>query len=291
VTHTVAAAALACPSVPSAKRERQRAARDEKLAEMEKAKKRSRALRRVIIAIVIAGAITGIVYLITEPGSKPAATTTTSSSTTSTTASTTTTTQPTVTTATAPTCPTGTVERHIKFTHAPPTCIDVHATYLATVKTDVGTFVIRLPAAQNPVAVNNFVFLSRWHFYNGIIFQRVIPGFMNQGGDPTGTGAGGPGYQWTGNTPKGCTTTRTRGTCYPLGAVAMANSGTPSTNGSQFFIMNTNGYPLPALYTRFGQVTSGISVVKAIAASGSQSGTPTVVHHMISVTITTAPSS
>jgi cyclophilin family peptidyl-prolyl cis-trans isomerase len=272
--------------VPSAKRARQRAARDEKLAEIEKTKKRSRAIRRVLVAIVIAGAITGIVYLITEPGSKPSASTTTTSSTTTTTPPTTTTTVPTVTAATAPTCPHGNEERHINFTHAPPTCIDVHATYLATVKTDVGTFVIRLPAPQNPVAVNNFVFLSRWKFYNGIVFHRVIPGFMNQGGDPTGTGTGGPGYQWTGNKPHGCGEH-----CYTLGVVAMANSGTPASNGSQFFIMNTAHAVLAPDYTRFGQVTSGANVIKTIADGGTQSGTPSVVHHMISVTISTIPSS
>jgi cyclophilin family peptidyl-prolyl cis-trans isomerase len=275
--------------VPSAKRARQRAARDDKLAEMEKAKKRSRALRRVIIAVVIAGAITGIVYLVTEPGSKPASsgtTTTSSSTTTSTTPSTTTTTIPTVATATAPTCPTGNVKRHINFTHAPPTCINLHDTYLATVKTDVGNFVIRMPAAQNPAAVNNFVFLAGWKFYDGIIFHRVIPGFMNQGGDPTGTGTGGPGYQWTGNSPRGCGQH-----CYRLGVVAMANSGTPTSNGSQFFIMNTAHATLAPDYTRFGRVTSGISVIERIAAGGTQSGTPTVVHHMISVTITSIPSS
>ncbi len=167
-------------------------------------------------------------------------------------------------------------------------CITAGASYAAEVKTDVGSFVITLSPA-NPVATNNFVFLARYHFYDSTIFHRVIPGFMDQGGDPTGTGTGGPGYSWTGNVPTGsCTTSNS---CYPVGTVAMANSGATSSNGSQFFIMAGTSSPLPANYTVIGTVTSGLSVVEKINADGnanaSANGVPPVVtHHIVSVTIT-----
>ncbi len=156
-------------------------------------------------------------------------------------------------------------------------CITTSASYTAVVKTDVGTFDIALNAKAAPKTVNNFVFLARYHFYNGVIFQRVIPGFVVQGGDPTGTGTGGPGYTFADELPKAGS--------YKLGSVAMANAG-PNTNGSQFFIVvGTQGEQLPPSYSLFGQVTSGMSVVQKIAADGSTGGTPKVVHKMISVTI------
>jgi cyclophilin family peptidyl-prolyl cis-trans isomerase len=154
----------------------------------------------------------------------------------------------------------------------------------ATVKTDVGTFVFRMDTATSPVAVNNFVFLARYHFYDGIIFHRVIPGFVVQGGDPTGTGAGGPGYSFTGNTPPASCTAK--GDCYATGDVALANDKNPTSDGSQFFIVVPGGAgSLQDNYTLIGKVTSGMNVVNAIAADGSSSGTPTKTHHMISVTI------
>lgn len=179
----------------------------------------------------------------------------------------------------APVCPpvNGSAKREIAFTKAPPMCINTSANYTAIVKTDVGTFDIALNAKEAPKTVNNFVFLARYHFYNGIIFHRVIPGFVVQGGDPTGTGAGGPGYKFADELPKAG--------AYKLGSVAMANSG-PNTNGSQFFIVvGTQGEQLPPKYSLFGQVTKGMSVVQKIAADGTPSGTPSVVHKMISVTI------
>lgn len=157
-------------------------------------------------------------------------------------------------------------------------CITSGKTYVAVIKTDVGTFDITLDSKAAPITVNNFVFLARYHFYDGIIFHRVIPGFVVQGGDPLGTGAGGPGYKFKDELPKAG--------AYKLGSVAMANSG-PNTNGSQFFIVTgPSGEQLPPLYSLFGQVTSGMSVVNKIAADGSASGTPSPVHHMISVAIT-----
>jgi len=167
-------------------------------------------------------------------------------------------------------------------------CINAAATYVANFKTDVGTFSVKLLTSSSPTAVNNFVFLARYHFYDSTIFHRVIPGFMDQGGDPTGTGTGGPGYSWTGNTPP--SSCQTSNSCYPVGAVAMANSGSPSSNGSQFFIMAGTSSPLPPSYTLFGQVTSGLSVVQKINADGNANPSangvpPKVTHHIISITI------
>ncbi len=159
-------------------------------------------------------------------------------------------------------------------------CINPSANYTAIVKTDVGTFDIALDAKAAPKTVNNFVFLARYHFYDGVIFQRVIPGFVVQGGDPTGTGSGGPGYTIPDELPKAG--------AYKIGSVAMANTGQPNTGGSQFFIVvGTQGEQLPPSYSLFGQVASGMSVVQKIAADGGAAPNVTtkVVHKMISVTI------
>ena len=134
------------------------------------------------------------------------------------------------------------------------------ANYSATVTTNYGTFTIGLFAAQDPVAVNNFVFLAQHGFYNGLRFFRIIRTFMVQTGDPNNNGTGGPGYRFGDELPPP--------EPYAPGIVAMANSG-PNTNGSQFFIctgtdcstLNTN----PA-YTELGAVTSGMAAVQAIAA-------------------------
>ena len=143
---------------------------------------------------------------------------------------------------------------------APPALeIDLAKSYSATLHTNHGDIEIAFDAAGSPQTVNNFVFLARDGFYDGVIFHRVISGFMVQGGDPTGTGSGGPGYRFRDELEG-------QGK-YSRGTVAMANSG-PNTNGSQFFIMHSD-YGLPHSYSIFGQVTDGIDVVDAIA------GTPT----------------
>lgn len=130
----------------------------------------------------------------------------------------------------------------------------------ATIETDKGTIVFETYDADAPKAVNNFIALAEKGFYSGVIFHRVISGFMIQGGDPTGTGRGGPGYQFEdeldSNTPS-------YKAGYVRGTVAMANAG-PNTNGSQFFIMHRDT-PLPHNYTIFGRVISGMEVVDAIA--------------------------
>ncbi len=140
-----------------------------------------------------------------------------------------------------------------KFDKAPEMGIDSTKTYTATMVTSLGTLVIHLNTEQAPQTVNNFVTLARYHYYDGIIFHRIIDGFMCQGGDPTGTGRGGPGYKFDDELPAPGR--------YEIGSLAMANSG-PNTNGSQFFIVSgASGVGLPPQYSLFGQVVSGLEVV------------------------------
>jgi len=156
--------------------------------------------------------------------------------------------------------------------------IDPAKNYSATMVTSKGTLEIVLDAAAAPNTVNSFVFLSRWHYYDGIVFHRVIPGFVLQGGDPTGTGAGGPGYRFKDELPKAGR--------YELGSLAMANAG-PDTNGSQFFVISgPDGMRLPPLYALFGKVVKGLDVVAAIDAIGTGSGRPQEDVIIESVTIT-----
>jgi cyclophilin family peptidyl-prolyl cis-trans isomerase len=172
----------------------------------------------------------------------------------------------------------GSSEKRQSFPGVPPMIIDAAKTYEATMVTDKGTLEILLDPLAAPVTVNNFVFLARWHYFDGIIFHRVIPGFVLQGGDPTGIGTGGPGYRFNDELPKPGR--------YELGSLAMANAG-PNTNGSQFFVISgPDGMRLPPLYSLFGKVVSGLDVVQTINDLGSGSGRPTEVVTIQSVTIT-----
>ena len=144
-----------------------------------------------------------------------------------------------------------------QYAKAPEMTIDKNKQYHALIKTNLGDIKVELNAKDAPVTVNNFVFLAREGYYNGTPFHRVIKGFMIQGGDPTGTGTGGPGYKFPDEPP-----TRQ----YDVGSVAMANSG-PNTNGSQFFICEGDGCKsLPRSYNLFGKVVEGIDVVSKIAS-------------------------
>ena len=136
----------------------------------------------------------------------------------------------------------------------PPMIIKKNKTYTAVMKTTAGDMTIALYADKTLVTVNNFVALSKKNFYDNVIFHRVIKGFMIQGGDPTGTGRGGPGYKFADEPFDGE---------YTRGTIAMANAG-PNTNGSQFFIMQKDT-PLPKNYVIFGKVTKGLDTVDAIA--------------------------
>lgn len=139
--------------------------------------------------------------------------------------------------------------------------------HTVTIETNKGTIVFETYDADAPKAVQNFITLANKGFYNGVIFHRVIPGFMIQGGDPTGTGRGGPGYQFEDELNS---TTASYKAGYTRGTVAMANAG-PNTNGSQFFIMHQD-YGLEHKYTIFGKVVKGIEVVDAIANVKRDSG-------------------
>ncbi|MFA5986730.1 MAG: peptidylprolyl isomerase [Parcubacteria group bacterium] len=126
----------------------------------------------------------------------------------------------------------------------------------ATIKTSKGDITVSFHNADAPVTVANFCTLAQKGFYDGVIFHRVIKDFMIQGGDPTGTGTGGPGYKFADELPQAG--------AYKIGSLAMANAG-PNTNGSQFFIVTGDaGVGLPPLYTLFGEVTSGLDVALAI---------------------------
>ncbi|HUI02431.1 MAG TPA: peptidylprolyl isomerase [Acidimicrobiales bacterium] len=250
--------------MPTEKRSRKRAAREAKLAALERQRKRRAAVRRTVTIVVIVGIGVGIYALTRSSPAKKTAQEIANDA------------------AVAAGCPSSpSTPLHKPSWKSPPaTTIDTAKTYDATVKTDAGTITIALDAAQAPKTVNNFVFLAEHKFYNCIIFHRVIPTFMDQTGDPTGSGEGGPGYKFADELPKAASPQ------YPLGSVAMANSG-PSTNGSQFFVVTgPEGESLAPNYTLFGHVTSGLSVADKINRDGSPTGTPRVFHRMLSVTIT-----
>ncbi|CAN5892624.1 peptidylprolyl isomerase [soil metagenome] len=143
-----------------------------------------------------------------------------------------------------------------QYDRAPELTIDLASTYSAALRTNHGDVTIELDAARAPQTVNNFIFLARDGYYDGVIFHRVVPGFVVQGGDPTGTGRGGPGYTFRDELEGDGS--------YSRGTVAMANAG-PGTNGSQFFICLAD-VGLPHAYTIFGRVTDGMEAVDAVAA-------------------------
>jgi cyclophilin family peptidyl-prolyl cis-trans isomerase len=152
----------------------------------------------------------------------------------------------------------GSSEKRQRFDEALPMCIDPNKRYTAELVTSVGAMTIALDPGAAPRTVNNFVVLARYHYYDGVIFHRIIKGFMCQGGDPTGTGRGGPGYQFADELPKPGR--------YEVGSVAMANAG-PDTNGSQFFIVSgPSGVGLPPKYSLFGKVVKGLEVVAEMEA-------------------------
>ena len=143
-----------------------------------------------------------------------------------------------------------------KYSAPPPMTINTAHKYVVTMQTSKGTITLSLDPKLAPKTVNNFVFLVRDHFYDGLKFHRVEPGFVIQGGDPQGTGSGGPGYQFADEPVLGE---------YTAGAVAMANSG-PNTNGSQFFICTVDDRTkLAKSYNLFGYVVNGMDVVLKIA--------------------------
>jgi len=148
----------------------------------------------------------------------------------------------------------GSAPKQQKFAEAPEMGIDPAKRYTATMETSMGTLVIALDPIAAPRTVNNFVYLAAQHYYDGVIFHRIISGFMCQGGDPDGSGRSGPGYKFGDELPKPGK--------YQIGSLAMANAG-PNTNGSQFFIVSgPSGCSLPPLYSLFGQVVKGLDIVE-----------------------------
>lgn len=148
----------------------------------------------------------------------------------------------------------GSAPKKQKFDASPEMGIDPSKRYTATMETSMGTLVIALDPIAAPITVNNFVFLAAQHYYDGVIFHRIIQGFVCQGGDPDGNGRGGPGYKFVDELPKPGK--------YQIGSLAMANAG-PNTNGSQFFLISgPNGVGLPPAYALFGQVVKGLDIVE-----------------------------
>jgi peptidylprolyl isomerase len=172
---------------------------------------------------------------------------------------------PVETTPSAPSTPTPQVQQAPagKYSQAPAQSLEKGKQYQAILKTSLGNITLDLYADKTPITVNNFVFLAKEKFYDGTKFHRIISGFMIQGGDPEGTGAGGPGYSFNDEPFTGE---------YTAGTVAMANAG-PDTNGSQFFIMHKD-YALPKNYVIFGKAadTKSMAVVDSIAQTPVQAG-------------------
>lgn len=158
----------------------------------------------------------------------------------------------------------GSASQQRKFAEPFEMAVDPAKEYQATISTSLGEMVAFLYPSQAPGTVNNFVNLARHHYYDGLVFHRVISGFMIQGGCPEGSGRGGPGYRFDDELPEPGK--------YAVGSLAMANAG-PNTNGSQFFIVSgSSGVGLPPSYSLFGKLISGLEVLEAIQATptGSQ---------------------
>ena len=150
----------------------------------------------------------------------------------------------------------GSTQQTQKFSDVPEMGIDPNKRYTATMETSMGTLVIALDAVKAPKTVNNFVFLAGYKYYDGIIFHRIISGFVCQGGDPTGTGRGGPGYRFPDEIHKELKHTKP-------GLFSMANAG-PNTNGSQFFITHVPTPHLDGKHAVFGEVTKGQDIVDSV---------------------------
>jgi peptidyl-prolyl cis-trans isomerase B (cyclophilin B) len=165
---------------------------------------------------------------------------------------------------------------------APTALLDAQKTYDVVIRTNCGSFTIRLDPKQSPHAVASFVALAKAGFFDKTVFHRIAPGFVIQGGDPTATGTGGPGYT-TVDTPPSTAT-------YKHGVVAMAKTGAQAngTAGSQFFVVTAPDAGLPPQYAIIGTVTKGISVVDRIGTLGDASEQPTEVVEIEKATVTTS---
>ena len=247
------------------KRQRQKQGRQARIqAEMAAARRSSRT-RRIVAAGLAAVLVLGLLALFATGGDDETdlATDTTEDTATSSTTSTSLTTF-------GPECPPteGTEEQRLQFTGPPGDCLEEGVDYAAVITTSKGDFTVDLLEDGAPLATNNFVFLSRWNYFDGDDFHRVVQDFVIQGGDPVGDppGTGGPGYSFADELPEGTE-------AYVPGVLAMANSGA-DTNGSQWFVYTgPNPMPVPN-YTIFGRVTEGMDVVEAIQALALPDQTP-----------------
>jgi cyclophilin family peptidyl-prolyl cis-trans isomerase len=267
--------------MPDRRRTRERQLR--KLHERRQAERRRKQRQRIITlaisGVLVLGLIAGLFLFLANGGKKPSATSSTHPPTPVP--------GPSVSASPGSTCGYVTKQEQTGDKGAqplPPFTIDASKTYTVTVKTSMGTFTIRLDDAAAPCAVNSFVYLARRHFYDGLRFHRIVKDFVIQGGDPTGTGGGGPGYSFNDELNNGLT--------YQVGTVAMANSGA-NTNGSQWFVVTgSQGVSLPNQYTIFGNVVKGMDVVQAIGSvktkggSGADAQQPATPVTMDKVTIT-----
>ncbi len=174
----------------------------------------------------------------------------------------------------------GSAPKQKEFSAPPEMGIDPDKRYTATMATSMGEIVIALDPIKAPKTVNSFVFLALHRYFDGIVFHRIINGFVCQGGDPTGTGRGGPGYRFEDELPKPGQ--------YEIGSVAMANAG-PNTNGSQFFLISgPNGAALPPQYSLFGKIVSGLDVLDAmqrVPTGGGDRPKDDVVIESVSITV------
>jgi cyclophilin family peptidyl-prolyl cis-trans isomerase len=235
------------------KRVRKKENRQQRIDRESKSRQRRKTRKNIVRLVVVGGIIVGVTVIIAVSGGTDPSSTDTADSLVSETTAVATATDTGGRTITGETpCPAvdGTEERAISFEQAPPTCITEGAVYTAIVTTNKGELAIELDAKRAPIAVNSFVTLARYKYFDGTLCHRAIPGFVVQCGDPTASGSGGPGYSFIDELPKAGE--------YVIGAIAMANSG-PNTNGSQFFIITGNdGAQLPPNYTLFGQVSEGL---------------------------------
>jgi cyclophilin family peptidyl-prolyl cis-trans isomerase len=252
--------------VGSEKRARQKANRAKKLEKVQKVEQRDQRRQYAIIGVLVAAGIAGAIFLLSL-GGDDSEVETSEAPTTSVTLNTTTTEEFVEAAVSAPEpggaiegpaeCPAadGSSERITSFSEPPPLCIDETATFTAEMDTTAGVITVQLDAAQAPTTVNNFVFLSRYHYYDGTPFHRIIPGFVIQGGDATGDplGTGNPGYLIDEEPPEAGE--------YIVGSLAMAKSQGPTATGAQFFVITgPQGEALPPEYSLFGEVTSGLEV-------------------------------
>ena len=260
--------------MPSDKRERKRSKQERELAHQAALRRRRQRRSRLVTAVAMLAALgiafIGVLSYTTRSGREDRVNAQGDNG-----RSTTSTTSP-----DAP-CPKpdGSSARKDAFRRPPRFCIDAGRSYSADMITDVGTFTIELATKDAPETVNNFVFLSRYHFYDGIPFNRVKPGFIVQGGNPPAESVTGPGYSFADeNVPK-------QPERYKVGQVLMARDK-PNANGSQFIIiMGPEGENLPLVFPLFGTITKGMDVVRKIEADGAPDFNPKVIHTIRQVII------